>query len=137
MSRLVGKPTMWFPTRPDTNRAAQSQKQARSLKFRIKVEEELYYPSSENKGADQLICAFVFAYADCWFSHDGSYVYNCILLRYLTQYNIFVRQQRDQESTQRFKHKHQGGKESAAHRDVNRSPNVRTSDPVPKFGSKF
>ena len=22
-------------------------------------------------------------------------------------------------------------------RDVNRSPNVRTSDPVPKFGSKF
>ena len=27
---------------------------ARSLKFRIKVEEELYYPSSENKGADQL-----------------------------------------------------------------------------------
>ena len=27
---------------------------ARSLKFRIKVEEELYYSSSENKGADQL-----------------------------------------------------------------------------------
>ena len=26
----------------------------KSLKFRIKVEEELYYPSSENKGADQL-----------------------------------------------------------------------------------
>ena len=45
---------MWFPSRSDTNRAAQSQKQARSLKFQIKVEEELYYPSSENKGADQL-----------------------------------------------------------------------------------
>ena len=35
----------------------------------------MYYPSSENKGADQLrgtaklICVFVFAYADCWFSH--------------------------------------------------------------------
>ena len=27
---------------------------ARGLKFRIKIEEELYYPSSENKGADQL-----------------------------------------------------------------------------------
>ena len=26
------------------------------------------YPCSENKGA-KLICAFVFAYADCWFSH--------------------------------------------------------------------
>ena len=24
------------------------------MKFRIKVEDELYYPSSENKGADQL-----------------------------------------------------------------------------------
>ena len=45
---------MWFPTRFDTNRPIQSQKRSRSLKFRIKVEEELYYPSSENKGADQL-----------------------------------------------------------------------------------
>ena len=54
MSRLVGKPTMWFPKRSDTNRPVQAQKRARSLKFRISVEEELYYPSSENKGADQL-----------------------------------------------------------------------------------
>ena len=38
----------------DTNRPVQSQKDARSLKFRILVEEELYYSSSENKGADQL-----------------------------------------------------------------------------------
>ena len=33
MSRLVGKPTMWFPNRSDTNRAAQAQKNARCLKF--------------------------------------------------------------------------------------------------------
>ena len=45
---------MWFPNRSDTNRSVQSQKRARILKFRIQVEEELYYPSSENKGADQL-----------------------------------------------------------------------------------
>ena len=45
---------MWFPNRSDTNQAAQSQKQARSLKFRIYEEEEVYYPCSENKGADQL-----------------------------------------------------------------------------------
>ena len=45
---------MWFPNRSDTNRAVQLQKQARSLKFWSKVEEEMYYPSSENKGADQL-----------------------------------------------------------------------------------
>ena len=44
---------MWFPNRPDTNRAVQSQKQARSLKFWIKEDEEVYYPCSENKGADQ------------------------------------------------------------------------------------
>ena len=56
MSHLVGKPTMWFPNRFDTNWPVQAQKRARSLKFRIfkKVEEELYYPISENKGADQL-----------------------------------------------------------------------------------
>ena len=48
------KPTVWFPNRSDTNRPVQTQKRARSLKFRIQVEEELYYPSSEKKGADQL-----------------------------------------------------------------------------------
>ena len=45
---------MWFPNRSDTNQAAQSQKQARNLKFRIQEEEEVFYPCSENKGADQL-----------------------------------------------------------------------------------
>ena len=48
------KPTIWFLNRSDTNQTVQSQKQARSLKFHIQEEEELYYPSSENKGADQL-----------------------------------------------------------------------------------
>ena len=64
---------------------------ARDWKFCIKKIEELYYPYSQNKGADQLrsycetdlrlcfhicraklICAFVFPYADCWFSHEVS-----------------------------------------------------------------
>ena len=45
---------MWFPNRSDTNRPVQSQKQARSLKFWISEEEKVYYPCSENKGADQL-----------------------------------------------------------------------------------
>ena len=51
-------PTLWFPSRSDTNRAVQSQKMARSLKFRIQEEEEeeeaLNYTCGENKGADQL-----------------------------------------------------------------------------------
>ena len=48
------KPTMWFSNIPDTNWSVQSQKMARSLKFWIEKEEELYYPCSENEGADQL-----------------------------------------------------------------------------------
>ena len=48
------EPTIWILTRSDTNQPVQSQKQARSLKFRIYEEEGLYYPCSENKGADQL-----------------------------------------------------------------------------------
>ena len=50
----MGKPTMWFPNRSDTNQAIQAQKTAGDWKFWIKKVEELYYPSSENKGADQL-----------------------------------------------------------------------------------
>ena len=48
------KPTMWILTRSDTNQAVQPLKMARSMKFCIKEVEGLYYPSSENKGADQL-----------------------------------------------------------------------------------
>ena len=47
--------------------------------------EELYFPSSENKGADvtaKLICVFVFAYAKCWFSYEEAQLYQC---RYLIE----------------------------------------------------
>ena len=47
-----------FPTWSDTNRPVQLQKMARTLKFGIEREEELYYPGSEKKGADQL-CSIV------------------------------------------------------------------------------
>ena len=42
----------------------------------------MYYLSSENKGADQLRVyreadlVFVFAYADCWFSHEVAQIYS-------------------------------------------------------------
>ena len=41
----------------------------------------MYYPCSENKDADQLrvtaklICVFVFAHANCWFSHAQAQLY--------------------------------------------------------------
>ena len=57
LRRDVRKLVFGFPTRSDTNQPVQSQKQARGLKFWLYVVEELYYPSSENKGADQL-CSY-------------------------------------------------------------------------------
>ena len=75
-----------FPTRSATNRAVLSQKMARGLKFRIYEVEELYYPCSENKGADrcvvtvQLICVFVFAYAKKRFSHNEAHFIVAVLM---------------------------------------------------------
>ena len=43
-----------FPTRSDTNHSVQPQKMTGGLKFRIYEVEGMYYPCSENKGADQL-----------------------------------------------------------------------------------
>ena len=65
IDRPSGKQTSYEPPRGKTNNvvseqvghkpACTSTEKSRSLKFRIfKVEEELYYPSSENKGADQI-----------------------------------------------------------------------------------
>ena len=48
------KQTIWAPTRSDTNRAIHAQKMSRGWKFWNKKVQELYYPCSENKGADQL-----------------------------------------------------------------------------------
>ena len=45
----MGKSSMWFLNRSDTNWVVQP----RSLKFRIYEEEGLYFPRIENKGADQ------------------------------------------------------------------------------------
>ena len=70
MSLCVGKSTFCVPTRSDTNRTVQSQKMARGWIFWIKKVEELYYPIEKTK----VICAFVFAYADCWFSHAAAHI---------------------------------------------------------------
>ena len=63
----------------DTNQPVQSQKQARSLKFRIEEEEEgLYYPCSENKGTDQLRNLLA-QFPMQWLS---LYLYICVLEQY-------------------------------------------------------
>ena len=63
MSLCVRKPTIWVPKRSDTNRTVQSQKMEKDWKFWIKKVEELYYPCSENNGADQLRS---YCEADLW-----------------------------------------------------------------------
>ena len=78
------KPTFWFPTRSDTNQAVQLQKMARGLKFRIRKVEGLYYPCSENKGADQLrgyreadlrLCIGI---CKMLVSHDAAHMYSTV-----------------------------------------------------------
>ena len=54
ISRVLRKPTFWYPSWSDTNQAVQLQKMARGLKFWIKKVEGSYYLYSENNGADQL-----------------------------------------------------------------------------------
>ena len=54
LSRVMRKPTFWFPTWSDTNQAVQLQKMARGLKFWIKKVKGLDCVCSENKGDDQL-----------------------------------------------------------------------------------
>ena len=85
MSLCVRKPTIWVPTRSDTNRAVQSPKLTRSLKLK-NLRREIVFKKKRNCTIDvaktkglisfavtaKLICAFVFAYADCCFSHAAA-----------------------------------------------------------------
>ena len=64
----------------DANGLVQSLKRARRLKFWVQVEEILYCPSNENKGADQL-CSYCtadmglcFRIGQNQFSHDVAHI---------------------------------------------------------------
>ena len=62
-------------TRSNTNQAVQSRNKARSLKLCIQVEEELHYPSGENKGADHREADLRLCFRKCKlfvFSCEGS-----------------------------------------------------------------
>ena len=71
MNRLVGKPTMWFLNRSDINLPVQAQKRARILRtIHVAKTKALISFAVTAK----LICVFVFAYADCWFSHEEAQI---------------------------------------------------------------
>ena len=62
---------MWFPSRSDTNRAVQAQEHRRWLEarhFRFRKKRNCTICEAKTKGAE-LICAFVFTYTKCLFSH--------------------------------------------------------------------
>ena len=84
--RLKETGVQMFPTRFDTNRAVQSWKKIRSLKFRIKEEVQVCTIAVAKTKAQiscavtaQLICAFVFAYACCWFSYAAVHIIYSLL----------------------------------------------------------
>ena len=75
------QPTMWFPNRSDTNGPVQAQKRARSYNFGFKWKRNCTIRVAKAKAlisfavTAKLICAFVFAYADCWFSHEAAHIF--------------------------------------------------------------
>ena len=58
-----------FRTRSNTHRPVISQKKARSLKFQEKGDCNICVEKTK-----ALICAFVFALAKLWFSHDEAHI---------------------------------------------------------------
>ena len=80
MSRDTRKPTMWFPNRSDTNRAVQELKMVRGWKFGFRKLRNCTIRVAKTKVlisfavTAKLICSFVFAYADCLFSHNAAHI---------------------------------------------------------------
>ena len=74
MSLCVRKPTIWVLTRSYTNQPVQSHKQTRKRNSRFRKERYCSISKAKTKAliscaiTAQLICGFVFAYADSWFS---------------------------------------------------------------------
>ena len=84
------KPTIWVPTRSDTNRPVQSQKMVKMLEIldlesrgivSIRVAKTKALMMISSAVTAKLICAFVFAYADCWFSHNMAQL--MVIVRFL------------------------------------------------------
>ena len=83
-SRVVRKPTFWFPTWSDTNQnqAVHVYKMARGLKFGLRKKGDCTIYVAKTKAlisfavTAKLICVFVFAYIKCWFSHDAAHLFS-------------------------------------------------------------
>ena len=76
------KPTIWVPTRSDTNQPVQSQKKAKNLEIlgmsRGGIVLSLQWPKTKAlisfAVTAKLTCIFVFEYANCWFSYATAHI---------------------------------------------------------------
>ena len=69
------KPTIWFPNKSHTIRSVQLKKTASSLKFRRRgIVLSVKRKQRRRSVTAKLICVFVFAYANCWFSHEAAQI---------------------------------------------------------------
>ena len=91
----VGKPTIYVPTRSDTNWSVSSQKIARSLKFWIKKVEDLYYPCSEigNREADMRLCFRICRLLV--FPCEGSFLMSCRVLSFQPRFGLKINSLQD------------------------------------------
>ena len=70
------KPTIWFPTRSDTNQAVQLE----AINFGFRKKRNCTIHVAKTKAlisfavTAKLICVLVFAYAKCWFSPDVAHI---------------------------------------------------------------
>ena len=74
---------MWFPNRYDTNLAAHIHLMAiETGNFGLRKKRDCTIHVVKTKAlisftlAVKLICVFVFAYANCWFSHEAAHISN-------------------------------------------------------------
>ena len=82
MSHLLRKPTKWFPNSPTQIRLYSHRSRLETLNFGIKKKRKCTICVAKTKVlisfevTAKLICVFVFAYADHWFSHEEAQILN-------------------------------------------------------------
>ena len=86
MSLCMRKQTIWVPARSDTNRPVHSQKQAKQVKKKTNWTTRVAKTKAliSFAATAKLVCAFVFAYANCWFSHAAAQMI------FFIQFNVTV-----------------------------------------------
>ena len=79
LSHVMKNPTMWFSNRSDANGAVKHRRWLETGNFGFRKKRHCTIHVAKTKAlisfavTAKLICAFVFAYAKCWLSHDEAH----------------------------------------------------------------